>query len=65
MSESYRILNHLCSVHIGFTVTTTRSVAKDLLLNHSRPMARGRLYELKARSVGAGVWSVWLEELMP
>lgn len=60
--EADRILNHLCSVYVGYRVSAPREIAKELLIYTDGSVLRaGRLHPLKVKSLGAGVMHVWLE----
>ena len=43
-------------------VTATRKAVKELLLNtDAQTFVNGRLWNIRSKSIGAGVYSVWLE----
>jgi hypothetical protein len=60
--EADRVLTYLASVTKYGRTTVEAKVAKELLLyTEGWMMSSGRAYDIKTRSLGAGVWQVWLE----
>lgn len=60
--EIDRIKSHLGSVSWGFKVRTTRKIAQKILLDDWFTY-NGKFCSPKAKSVGCGVYEVWVEEL--
>jgi hypothetical protein len=59
-AEARRVANFLCSLPSG-NATLTRDDAHSLLLESGGAlMARGRLYNIVAKDIGAGVYKVHL-----
>ena len=62
-TEASAVLTHLCSVHVGYRMTTLKKIASELLLHcDATAMCRGRLLDLNAKNIGAGVYKVWLSD---
>ena len=57
------ILTHLCTVYVGYEATVPTKIAKELLLfNDATTMREGHLLSINAKSIGAGVYKVWLSK---
>lgn len=60
--EARRILNYLASMPIGHTTADRATVREIQLTTGAQLFAQGVLYDIKAKSVGAGVYKVSLEK---
>ena len=59
--EADRIVQFLASNPYGNSTAVTKVVRRILIDTGSYLLARGRRYEIKAKSLGAGVYRVTLE----
>jgi hypothetical protein len=64
-SESHRQLNFLASMPMGHTTMLRKDVQEILLETGGNMLACGRLYNIKAKDIGAGVYRVSLELANP
>lgn len=60
--EAENCISRLTSVYSGYRQRVTSAAARYILLNHATAFLTGRMYNVKAKSVGCGVYEVWLEE---
>ena len=64
-AEAEHALQFLCSMPIGHTTLRTKDY-RDLMLNtDGSVMARGSLYNIRGKSLGAGVYEVRLVRSNP
>lgn len=59
--ETNRALQFLASMPSGHTTLPTKQLRELLLETGGQVMARGSLYDIKSRSLGAGVYDVSLK----
>ena len=59
-SEAHSLLNHLCSMPEGHGTLATKDLKGLLLETGGQVMARGRLYDIASKLLGAGVYRVSL-----
>ena len=59
-TESERVLRFLASCPAGHATVERKELRELLLYTDGTMMARGRLYTIKAKHVGAGVYDVRL-----
>lgn len=60
--EEQKIFDMFYRSYLGRKIRTTSKVVKLLLLNHDCWIVGGVWCELKTKSLGLGVYEVWLEE---
>lgn len=58
--EANRVLQFLANMPTGHTTLDAKSFREILLETGGQIMARGSLYDIKGKSLGAGVYSVRL-----
>ena len=60
--KNNRILDGLCSSPwLGSAVVAARDLREILLATEGRVMAEGRLFNIKSRPLGAGVYRIYLD----
>lgn len=61
--EANRIIDYLVSVpRFGKTTTDRKTLRSMLLGSDGWIMARGLIWDIRSKHVGAGIYQVWLEE---
>lgn len=62
-AEANEVLNYLASVPQYGRITVTKAILREIMLaTDAELIVHARIWDIRSRHVGAGIYKVWLEQ---